>query len=448
MLITRFLRNRLDTVRDRLEQDARDVRGEVMEAVARELGPLQKEFTDWREMLQAGVQERIGEIFEILRKIMPIAVVEIKGRRIAVVTRFDDVQEVLSRDDVFQVTYRDKMEKITAGNNFFLGMQNTPTYTRDVSNMRIVVRRDDLENRIAPFVKGTAEAIVDNAGGHIDFVKDLSRVVPTRWVGDYFGTPGPSEQELTDWATVMFQYLFLDLKNEPAVEQQALAAAAKARPYLDQTIAERKANPGPADDVVARCLALQSAGTPGMSDLDIRNNLIGLIIGAIPTTSKSAALALDVLLDRPEELAKAQAVAQADDDALVTRYVLEALRFNPHNPGVFRITTEDYTVAKGTQRATTIPKGTMLVAATQSAMFDPLKVDDPQAFRVDRPPYVYMHWGYGLHTCFGQYVNEVQIPLIVQAVLKRKNLRRAAGEAGQLRYEGRFPAGLSLEFDG
>jgi cytochrome P450 len=131
----------------------------------------------------------------------------------------------------------------------------------------------------------------------------------------------------------------------------------------------------------------------------------------------------------------------------VAKYVLEALRFNPHNPGAFRIAAEDYVVAKGTLRATEIPKGTRVLAATQSAMFDKLKVDEPESFRVDRPAHVYMHWGYGLHTCFGRYINETQIPLIVQAVLKRKNLRRAAGNAGTLQYDGRFPASMTLQFD-
>src|SRR4051812_26417577 len=38
------------------------------------------------------------------------------------VTRFDDVKDVLSRDGEFEVVYGPRMEKITAGSNFFLGM--------------------------------------------------------------------------------------------------------------------------------------------------------------------------------------------------------------------------------------------------------------------------------------------------------------------------------------
>jgi hypothetical protein len=41
----------------------------------------------------------------------------------------------------------------------------------------------------------------------------------------------------------------------------------------------------------------------------------------------------------------------------------------------------------------------------------------------------------------------VQIPLIVQAVLSKQNLRRADGEAGKLQVNGPFPSSLTVEFD-
>jgi cytochrome P450 len=180
-----------------------------------------------------------------------------------------------------------------------------------------------------------------------------------------------------------------------------------------------------------------------MDDISIRNNLLGLLVGAIPTTSKCCAHALDQLLQRPEQLKSAQAAAGADDDALVAKYVFEALRFNPNNPAVFRITAEDYHLAKGSLHGKTIPKGTLVIAATQSAMFDGRIVEDPNDFRTDRPSYLDMHFGYGLHTCFGQYFNRVQIPGILKPLLQRQNLRRA----GPMTYDGPFPSSLPVSFD-
>ena len=257
----------------------------------------------------------------------------------------------------------------------------------------------------------------------------------------------PSEEDLASWSTVMFGYLFTDQDNDPAVSAAAQEAGPKARAWLDRIIAERKKLGSQPDDIVGRCMALQKSGVPGMDDLGIRNNLLGLIIGAIPTTSKCCAQALDELLKRPAQLKEAQEAAQADNDALVAQYVFEALRFNPNNPGVFRIAAEEYTVAKDKLHATTIPRGATVIAATQSAMFDERIVDAPADFRPGRPDYTYMHFGYGLHTCFGQYINRVQIPGILKPLLKRKRLRRAEGDAGQIQYEGSFPRSLTVKFD-
>lgn len=376
-------------------------------------------------------------VFMVLRIIKPTVV--FKGQ--AFVTRFDDVTEVLERDGIFQVPYAEKMYKITNGSNFFLGMQDTATYTRDVSNMRIAARREDISDIITPFVEQLSMEILASSNGKMDVVKELTRVVPTRLIGKYFGTPGWDEAEFTDAATSMFQYLFYP--DNPALEKVALNAAEKTRNYLDQAIAERKLKRTQNDDVLERCLKLQDAGMPGMGDIDIRNNLIGLIIGAIPTTSKCAAITLNHLFNHPELLVQAQQDARVDNDQKMIQYVQESLRLNPFAAGIQRICAEDYVVAKGTLRSTKIPKGTVVLAATQSAMMDHRKIESPSQFRLDRPAYSYMHFGFGLHTCFGQYINLAQIPGIVKAVLKQKALRRVSD---MVTIEP-FPVSMEIEFD-
>lgn len=387
-------------------------------------------------------------IFALLRFFKPIIATD----KLAVVTRYDDVQEVLARDDIFQVTYQAKMEKVTTGENFFLGMQNSPQYTHDVAMMRLAIRREDLP-RIASFVGQTAQQLLNapevRSAGKLDIVPQLTKLVPTLLVGDYFGTPGWDGAQFAAANSDMFAYLFYP--DDPFSEKIALAGAAQVRSYLDQTIASRKQSlqdgAPDIDDVIGRCLKLQQSGTPGVNDLAIRNNLIGMLIGLIPTTSKCAVLCLDYLLSNPALLAGAQAAARADDDALVNQYVLESLRFNSFGPGLLRLCVQDYEVAAGNWRSTTIKAGSMVFVATQSAMLDGRKLPAPNEFRLDRPAWSYMHYGYGLHTCFGQYINSVQIAGIVKALLKCKNLRRAPGSAGQMQMEGLFPEHMVLEFD-
>ena len=365
-----------------------------------------------------------------------------------IVSRSRDVEEVLSREADFEVVYEPRMRKITAGENFFLGMQDGPAYTRDTTNMRWAMRRDDVAGRVAPAAAKMASEIVAAAGGSLDVPVDLTLRVPTAMVGDYFGIPAKSEADMIAWATDMFWWLFVDLAAKPEIEVRALAGAAACRQAIDEEIARRKAAGEAKDDVLGRCLELQRAGTPGMDDLGIRNNIIGLIIGAIPTLSKSSNLALDQLLDRPDALADAQAAARKGDEAAVGAHLFEALRFSPANPVIYRRAVRDTWIAAETLRARRVKAGAMVMAGNFSAMFDPLAVENPGAFRTDRPWSNYILWGYGMHVCFGAHINRAVIPAMLTPLLARPGLRRTPGAAGRLDSAGTpFPAHLRVEWD-
>jgi cytochrome P450 len=376
-------------------------------------------------------------IFALARGALPNIVIKsnlvksYESKGTAIVARASDVIEVLDREADFAVVYEPKMRAITGGENFFLGMQNSAQYQHDVSIMRLAMPREDVERVVTPLARRKADEL---AGAHpklIDLPQDLTLRVPAAIVSDYFGTPGPSERDVISWATHLFWYLFVDLAGTKEVEDKALAAARNLCNAIDTAIAARKKSGQRKDDVLGRALKLQGS-SPEFTDLAIRNNLVGIVIGAIPTISKAAVQAVDQLLDRPEALAGAQAAAQAGDEALLGGYVFEALRFNPINPVIYRRATRTTTIASSTLRARRIPEGAIVLASNLSAMFDPLHIPDPEAFRVDRPWGDYILWGYGLHTCFGAYINRAVIPAMLKSVLARPNLRRAEGSAGQI----------------
>jgi cytochrome P450 len=366
----------------------------------------------------------------------------------AIVTRHQDVIEVLDRNADFEVVYEPKMRAITGGENFFLGMQDTPLYTRDTSNMRLAMRRDDVATTIQPLARRLAEQLVAGHAKGLDLPNDLTLRVPTAIVTDYFGITGAPNSDLVAWATVMFWYLFVDLAGDAELARKALDAAAASSAVIDAAIARRKASGEAKDDVLGRCLVLQKAGEPGMDDLGIRNNLIGLFIGAIPTISKACVQALDQLLDRPQALASAQAAAQSGDDALLAAHVFEAFRFNPVNPLIYRRAARDARIAAGSLRSRLIPKGSMVLAVNLSAMFDPLRINAPESFRTDRPWGDYILWGYGMHTCFGAHVNRAVMPEVLKPLLLKPGLRRAAGAAGRIDGGGTpFPQHFSVQWD-
>ncbi len=366
----------------------------------------------------------------------------------AIVTRHADVMEVLLDDAAFEVVYGTRMRQLTDGENFFLGMQPGWDYTRDTSAMHLAARGPDVAELVAPRAAKLAGSIVDESGGRLDLPEALTRQVPWDMTAGYFGVGGPDAATMQDWTTTLFWYLFGDLGADPALEARAMKAAAGLRAYLDGAIAARKAAPTETPDLLNRCLALQAAGTPGMSDLGIRNNLLGLLIGAIPTISKACCLALDEILNRPEAVRMARAAARTGDEARLAACIWEALRFNPHNPVIYRRATRDSVIARGTLREMQISKGTMVFAATFSATFDRAHLPEPLAFKVDRPFDANVIWGVGMHTCFGAQINRTIIPAILRPVLAAPNLRRATGAAGRIDTGGTpFPKHFIVTFD-
>jgi cytochrome P450 len=362
-----------------------------------------------------------------------------------IVTRAEDVFETLDRDADFEVVYEPRMRQLTGGENFFLGMQNSAPYEHDVSIMRLIMPRTDVDSIVLPLVRAKTQEYAGAHAARIDLPQDLTLRVPAAIVADYFGTPGPSEQDMISWASLLFWWLFLDATADAVLSARALDAAQKLCAAVDADLAARKASGAQKDDLLGRALTLQKS-RPEFTDLAIRNNLVGIIIGAIPTISMASCQAVDQLLNRPEALAGAEAAAKAGDEALLGAYLFEALRFFPINPVIFRRATRDTAIAASSWRACKVKKGNMVLASNLSAMFDPLKIDDPESFRVDRPWGDYILWGYGLHACFGAYINKAVIPAMLLPVLARDGLRRAVGAPGQIqRGDTPFPQHFTLE---
>lgn len=396
-------------------------------------------------LLQRYIDDHDVGAFRLLRERNPIVTVG----PLALVTRYDDVCEVLGAHDAFSVElYARKMEALTGP--FILGLDDAALYRHDHTILRAAVRPADLP-WISSFVAETAEELLDNADGRIDVVQGFADLIAHRTLGTYFGTPGPDAATFVGWTRLLFQEIFINVRDDPDLWRSSKAAAEAACAYMDGAIAERKQaladGAAPRDDVLDRLLALQGKDQPSLDDLAIRINLVGLAIGWLPTASKALSLAMEELLNRPEELAGAQRAALADDDAAVRAYVWEALRFRPQNSGLLRKCTVERTLAAGTARQETIREGVIVYAATQSAMNDEQVFSEPERFRVDRPEADYLHFGHGLHTCFGEPINRVQLPQMAKALLRRPGLRRAEGRAGKLSWNMLFPKGLTLAFD-
>jgi cytochrome P450 len=381
-------------------------------------------------------------IFTILRRYRPL----IATRQFGIVTRADDVREVLGDFAHFTVPfYEQKMAEISGP--FILGLDNTPLYRHDHAALRAAIRSDDVQVLTTATLNIARERLAAD-GDRLDIVTGFVEPTVDRVMSEYFGTPGPDTATQVRWSRSIFEDIFLNVADSEALHQHALSDAAQMRPHLDAQIAERRATLAAGgsvpDDVLTRLLTRPPVDG-GLHDISVRHNLIGLIAGWIPTVSKAFTCAIDELLRRPDQLERAQRAARAGDQAEVSAYLFEALRFRPQTWALLRTCAADCTVAAGTRRATEFRAGSKVLVATQSAMFDERSVSSPGEFRTDRGFDGYLHFGHGLHMCFGLAINRAQLPALALALLDGPAITRAPGDAGNVTWDGPYPASLTVE---
>ena len=337
--------------------------------------------------------------------------------RTLLLTRAAEFHAVIERQAEFEVVYGSRMRMLTGGRDFFLGMQDGTAYRRDTDAMRSIVKADDLKPVMA---MARAEAAAALAGSEVDLPPTLSARIPALMVQQYFGVEMDTEQLIAD-ATAMFHFLFSDLEDDPAVTGAAMAAKDRVNAAIDASAATA----GP-ETLLGRAVASGKAGTSAFDADGIRANIIGIVIGAIPTLSKASCLAVDELLRRPKELAKARVLAQAGDEDGVAAYLWEALRFSPVNPILYRRTSRPTHIGD-----TPVAANTMVLAANLSAMFDEADVPQAHKFIAPRPWQVYALWGEGLHLCWGDRINKAILPAMLTPLLAKPGLKALSAPDGE-----------------
>jgi cytochrome P450 len=376
--------------------------------------------------------------FAVLRRLAPVA----RFGKTVIVSRHADVVEALERDGELSVAPTNGRKMAALHATFILGMDPSPRYRTEKSWLDRCVLRDDLP-RIRAEVRREAEALLDAAAerGRIDAGSEYARVVAIRLVERYFGVPGPDPATLMRWMRSLFADLFLNLGDDAKIHARALAAARGLEAHVLERIAALRASPDPGT-VLGRLVAL-GATEPDLDDDAIRRSISGVIVGAVDTTNKAFCQALDQLMKRPSAFERARGDARADRVEDVGAALFEALRFNPHNPIVVRHAPRALSLGKDPARG--IPAGSTVYAATLSAMFDPAAFEEPARFRTDRAV-PYLHFGGGMHRCYGAAINAVTLPELGLALLRRSGVRRAGGLRGRIRYDGPFPDRLEMRF--
>jgi cytochrome P450 len=169
------------------------------------------------------------------------------------------------------------------------------------------------------------------------------------------------------------------------------------------------------DDVLSMLVgARDEAGEP-MTDQELRDELMTLLVAGHETTATGLAWALERLVRHPEMLER----LAADDDAYLDAVVQETLRRRPVVPLVLRKLTEPMAFAGGV-----LPAGVALSPNIYLVHHHPDVYPDPYAFRperfLERPPgtYSWIPFGGGLRRCLGASFALTEMKTVLREVVR------------------------------
>jgi cytochrome P450 len=198
-----------------------------------------------------------------------------------------------------------------------------------------------------------------------------------------------------------------------------------------EQIEERRAQPAGGDDVLAMLLdARHDDGSP-MSDQELRDELLTLLVAGHETTASSLAFAFSRLPHSPEVLARLtdEVTSGGDEDAYVTATIHEVLRRRPVLPNVGpRLVVQPIEVG-----GWSYPTGVCLVPNAYLIHHDPAIYPDPYAFRperfLDESPgtYTWIPFGGGRRRCLGASFAMLEMKIVLRAVLSAGEVR-ASGD--------------------
>jgi cytochrome P450 len=201
---------------------------------------------------------------------------------------------------------------------------------------------------------------------------------------------------------------------------------AEADALIFELIDERRREDADRDDVLAMLLdARHENGTP-MSDQELRDELMTLLVAGHETTASQLAWTFERLARTPDVLRRV--VGELDDgDAYLTATIQEAMRRRPVLPNAApRLTMGPVTVG-----GWDYPEGVCLVANAYLLHHDPEIYPDPYAFRperfVDQPPgtYTWIPFGGGRRRCLGASFAMVEMRIVLRAILGTCTVRPA-----------------------
>jgi cytochrome P450 len=198
-------------------------------------------------------------------------------------------------------------------------------------------------------------------------------------------------------------------------------------------IAERRqvADLDQREDILSMLLAArrESDGSP-MTDREIRDELLTLLVAGHETTATALAWAVERLVRHPDKLARLTDEVGAGETEYLDAVVNETLRLRPVISLVARRLTEPVEIG-GWQ----LPAGVTVAPSIYLAHRRPDSYPNPERFEPERflenPPgtYTWIPFGGGVRRCIGGAFAQYEMQVVLAELVKRRQLKPARAES-------------------
>jgi cytochrome P450 len=195
-------------------------------------------------------------------------------------------------------------------------------------------------------------------------------------------------------------------------------------------IAQRRADPATAqrDDILSLLIGARFEDGTSMSDRELRDQLVTLLLAGHETTATALAWTFDLLLRTPAAYARLAAeVREGGGDEYLRAVIAEALRLRPVVPLAGRRLASELRI-----NGYVLPPGADVTPAIWLTHTRPDLYPQPKTFRperfLDNPPatYAWIPYGGGVRRCLGAAFAEFEMRVVLAAILARFDLRAAS----------------------
>jgi cytochrome P450 len=199
-------------------------------------------------------------------------------------------------------------------------------------------------------------------------------------------------------------------------------------------IAERRRQSAAGTDVLSMMLDARDEQGRAMTDVELRDELVTLLLAGHETTATSLAWTFDRLLMHPHVFDRLRAEIAADRDEYVDAVIRETLRVRPIVPLVGRVVAKPFQLGPWS-----LPVGTRVAPSIYLAGRRPDAYPDPERFMPERwlgvkpDPYTWLPFGGGIRRCIGMAFAQLEMRIVLQTIVPRANLRLVDGPARVVR---------------